>query len=85
MVSIKEAVERAIQFANEVLEPPRSVNLRLEETDVGEAGPQGVWLITLSMRNPDNSYGDRDYKTFAVSKQTGEVLSMKIREVAKAD
>ena len=85
MVSIKEAVEHAFVFANEVLEPTRTPKLRLEETLSGEMDSQPVWLVTLSMRNPDNPYGDRDYKTFAVSKQTGEVLSMKIREVAKAD
>ena len=86
MVSIKEAVERAVAFAQEVLEPPRTTGLRLEETDLGKIGPQDVWFITLSMPT-DNPlrFATRDYKTFAVSKQTGEVLSMKIREVARAD
>lgn len=67
-------------------------NLRLEEIELSE--DKQFWLITLGFDVPLN--GDRDsveffpsftsknrreYKIFKVSTQTGEVQSMKIREL----
>ena len=48
-----------------------------------------VWRITLSMpdKDPMNALNlfstRREYKTFTVVKGTGEVTSMKIREISK--
>lgn len=75
---MKEAVANAVNFAQSVLEAPRNSNLRLEEVDRKEFTGKEVWLITLSM---DAAFR-RDYKTFTVDGETGEVLSMKIRELA---
>jgi hypothetical protein len=92
MVSIKQAFLNAGEFAARVLEPERLTDLRLEEVETAEVNGADVWLITVSMVRPspiNNPLalpftGLRDYKTFAVRKDTGEVLSMKIRELAGA-
>jgi hypothetical protein len=46
------------------------------------------WFVTLSFGNPDKPFSsddeDRLYKRFAIRRQDGEVLSMKIREHATA-
>ena len=101
MVTVKEATAKAIEFAEAVLPGLLREAVALEEVDTSTKGPQSVWLITLSMPLQDKSalrhlgltndittvlgYGPRQYKTFAVSRKTGEVLSMKIRELATAE
>lgn len=87
MVTVKEAVANAVQFANSVLDPARTTGMRLEEVDFGEEKNNPVWLITLSMpvQNSLVNLGlGREYKTFAVHKGTGEVLAMRIRELVGA-
>jgi hypothetical protein len=88
MVGIKEAVAAAVQFATTLLPPTRTSDIRLEEVEAGEHKGQGVWLITLSMGGQGLGFlapsVSRDFKTFAVHKETGEVLSMKIRQLAGA-
>jgi len=81
-----------MEFAAGVLDDNRAQDLRLEEIESGEAEGAPVWTVTLSMRRPKwaasamgielPSFGERDYKTFTVKKETGEVLAMKIRELA---
>lgn len=90
MVAIKDAVAKAVQFAASVLDPARTQDIRLEEVEMGEHKGEEVWLITLSMPIPTaisevlGGRRSRDFKTFTVHKETGEVLSMKIRELAGA-
>ena len=88
MVSIKEALNAAKEFARTVLEGGQYSSLRLEEVESSTVDGKPVWLITLSMPAPDQVeamlVGRRDYKTFTVQKEDGEVLSMKIRELAGA-
>jgi hypothetical protein len=85
MIPVKDAVARAVEFALHTLEPSRISDLLLEEVESKVVGVQDVWLITLSMPRPGIfgvSLRAREYKTFTVHGGTGEVLSMKIREVA---
>ena len=91
MVSIKEATEKAIEFARAALEPERTMGIRLEEVESTKVDGQEGWLIALSMMSADDPLapfvsalgrGKREYKTFTVLKDTGEVQSMKIRELA---
>jgi hypothetical protein len=86
MVGIKDAVAAAVQFATSVLPPTRTADIRLEEVEAGDYKGQDVWLITLSMQGQGLGFlagsMNGDFKTFAVQKQTGEVLSMKIRQLA---
>jgi hypothetical protein len=83
MIPIKEAVEKAVGFARGVLEPTRTNTILLEEVEASAVGESEVWRITLSLPDPDyplSFAGRRQYKTFTVDGQTGEVLSMKIRQ-----
>jgi hypothetical protein len=89
MATIKEAVQNAVMFAKENLEAERVASIQLEEAESGQAGGEEAWLITLSMVDPRARLSlvspagpRRDYKVFAVSKKTGEVTYMKIRELA---
>jgi len=86
-VPLKQAVANAIAFAEEALEN-RAQGVQLEEVESVGTNGTGIWLITLSMLNEDpltvKAFGHRkrDYKTFTVRKDTGEVTAMKIREFA---
>jgi hypothetical protein len=89
MATIKEAVDNALRFALEVLGPDRAADLRLEEVESSNVGGEDAWLITLSMAIPPgplnfSAFAEprRDYKSFTVLKKSGEVVSMKIRELA---
>jgi hypothetical protein len=90
MATIQEATANAIVFARTSLGLDRTQELRLEEIESATEGGTEVWRITLSM--PDSSpmnalamfSARREYKTFTVVKSTGEVTSMKIREMSKA-
>jgi hypothetical protein len=84
MITVKQAVTNAINFAQGILEPGRTSYMRLEEVDRGEVDGKDVWLITFSMEAVTNLVGlmGRDYKTFTVDGETGEVLSMRIRQLA---
>ncbi len=91
MATIQEATANAIVFARTSLGPERTQELRLEEIESATEGRTEVWRITLSMpdRYPINAMSmmlspRREYKTFTVVKSTGEVTSMKIREMSKA-
>jgi hypothetical protein len=92
MATIQEATANAIAFARASLGPERTQELRLEEIESATEGVKEVWRLTLSMpdRNPLNALAlamlstRREYKTFTVVKSTGEVTSMKIREMSKA-
>jgi hypothetical protein len=88
MVSIQEATANAIAFAREALGPERTKDIRVEEIESATV----AWRITLSMTAPPvdvPTLSDlaslfntrREYKVFTVSKESGEVESMKIREL----
>jgi hypothetical protein len=83
MIPVKDAVGAAIEYARSLLD--LDTPILLEEVEFREEGGKPEWLITLSIRRnlfprPNNI----EYKTFRVDGQTGEVLSMKIRELAGA-
>jgi hypothetical protein len=90
MATIPEAAQNAMAFARESLGPDRTIGLRIEEIESARESGMEVWRITLSMpdSNPMNALTmfstRREYKTFTVVKGTGEVTSMKIREMSKA-
>ena len=89
MATIQEATRNAIAFAIESLGAERTKSLQLEEVESATEGGVDVWRITLSMpeTNPMNVLAAfsarRDYKTFTVVKASGEVTSMKIREMSR--
>ncbi len=93
VVDIKTAVANSMELAKLSLGSSRTTGLRLEEIESSNLDGQPVWLVALS-NLPDGSsvvaslfpaYGAdaaREYKTFAAAKNSGEVLSMKIRLLA---
>ncbi len=89
MVDVKEAVAAAVAFMKHVLEPSRATELLLEEVELARAedGHQ-VWRVTISMPAPqvlsNMLSGARDYKTLTVDAESGQVQSMRIRELAGA-
>jgi hypothetical protein len=92
MATIQEATQNAMNFAQQALGVERARGLLLEEVESAKEGSDEVWRITLSMPDPSpvnalNAMallgGRRQYKTFSVVKLTGEVKSMKIREISE--
>ena len=95
MVDLKAAVANAVAFAKDTLGPERTANIRLEEIESSTHNSRQVWIITLSNALVEEgpvalkaaaaemgAYSEREYKVFTVTKETGEVLSMKIRPLA---
>jgi hypothetical protein len=99
MATLKQATANAIAFARETLGEERTRDIRVEEIEptTAETG-KPAWRLTLSMRSdptPSESVGSladlvevfsarRDYRTFTVLKDSGEVESMKLRQLADA-
>jgi len=96
-MDIDQAVQSAKAFASKSLGEERTANIRLEEIESAVVDGKPVWLITLSSESPRDAIAlnktaplsrilgadaEREYKIFTVTKETGEVLSMKIRLLA---
>ena len=90
MVTIREATRNVIAFAQETLGFDPAKNLQLEEIESVNEVDTEAWRITLSMpdNNPMNVLAAfnprREYKALTVVKNTGEVTSMRIREMSTA-
>lgn len=91
-MNAKEAANVAMEYVIELI--PSASEILLEEVEKEVEGEQEFWLITLSMTLPTARRNqrsialamaalesNRDYKTFKVDAQTGEVISMKIRSL----
>jgi hypothetical protein len=91
-MEIEQAVQSAKAFATKSLGPERTANIRLEEIESSVVDGKPVWLITLSSEHSETGEkaflrglgvlgadSEREYEIFTVTKDTGEVLSMKIR------
>ncbi|MGO8814451.1 MAG: hypothetical protein ACLQVG_07240 [Terriglobia bacterium] len=81
MISVKEAAEKAAEYFT-ALYDKQFKNVLLEEVELKER----YWLITLGYDHPSplpqfSRKGPRAFKVFKVDSKTGEVMSMKIREV----
>ena len=99
MVTAKQAAENAAAFAISTLGENRTAGTQLEEAELGKFMDRDAWRVTLSMLRPNPfaergnptaimpppGFAGRDYKAFFVDRETGEVLSMKIRELAYAE
>ncbi len=97
-IDAKKAAQAAANYLNEIrdLVDAKLKDVRLEEIELLEG--ENLWLITLGYDVPyqppsgifsqvhltalGNTSYKRDYKTFQVSSETGEVQSMKIRSVS---
>jgi hypothetical protein len=89
MVDVKEAVAAAVAFMKDVLEPSRATDLLLEEVELSKSDGRQVWRVTISMPKPPGVLsnvlsGARDYKRLKVDAETGQVESMRIRELTES-
>jgi hypothetical protein len=94
MLTVKEAVRAAEQWVRDLYPQQELEHLRLEEVTLSD--DELYWRITLGWVEPavqvpvfSSALGGRDihvlprvYKTLEVDAETGDVKSMKIREVA---
>lgn len=94
MIDVKEAVSKATQAAMHFFEGKELVELALEEVEMTD--DRQYWLITLGFYalnvNPPVGFAaminasmqqkyERKFKIFKIDATTGEVVSMKIREI----
>jgi hypothetical protein len=79
MIDAKEAVKRAMAYFLNLVENKDLPGLELEEVEKSEDGL--YWLITLSYVRRVLLSEHRIYKQFKVEAQTGEVVSMTIRQL----
>lgn len=85
MIDVKQAAQSASNFIAGLYSNETISDVMLEEVELSE--DEMYWLITLSFPSPSSSShpifggGGRRYKIFKVDADTGEVLSMKIREL----
>jgi hypothetical protein len=85
MISVKEAAQKAAEYFTG-LYGDQFVNVLVEEVEL----TGDYWLITLGYdRAPVlprfGLKGPRAFKVFKVDGETGEVISMKIREVEQVE
>ena len=85
MISVKEAAEKAAEYFTDLYHD-QFTNVLLEEAERKVERTGRYWLITLGYDRPSNlpqfaRKGSRAFKVFKVDGETGEVISMKIREV----
>jgi hypothetical protein len=85
MISVKDAAEKAAEYFADLYHD-QFTNVLLEEAERKAERTGRYWLITLGYDRPASlpqfvRKGPRAFKVFKVDGETGEVISMKIREV----
>jgi hypothetical protein len=87
MIDAKQAVQRAKQSALEMLGSPTN----LEEIERDDYKSRDTWIITLSLpqyAKPEASalglsyWNPLQYKRFLIDAETGELIAIKLRELA---
>lgn len=77
MIDAKAAVTSARKYFSE-LSSRHALDMSVEEVELDSENE--VWQVTLGYIT--NAYsGNKEYKIFEIDAETGEVLSMKIREL----
>ena len=85
MIGMKEAVAKAVEYAEIALGNTRTTGVLLEEIRSDEVKGHDAWLITISIPKPQSAIAaltardPRDYKTIVVNKDTGEFVELTIR------
>jgi hypothetical protein len=82
MIDVKQAVDAASQYLATLYANDPPSNVRLEEVELSE--DEKYWLVTLSFSDTLQVFipPRRSYKLFKINAESGQVQSMKIREVA---
>lgn len=92
MITVKEAAQKAKEYLLDLMPELEDALIQIEETEKSDT--DNAWLITLGINEktfvdeltgpPPFDIYDRKkayYKIFRVNRETGDVESMKIREV----
>lgn len=85
MLDVREAAQRASEYFAGLYADQGVSNVQLEEVELTDDGQ--YWLITLSYPLigsnplPLSIVSKRNYKVFKIDAKTGEVKSMKIRNL----
>jgi hypothetical protein len=82
MIDVKQAVDIASRYLISLFADKAPSNVQLEEVELSE--DEKYWFITLSFMEmlPFLVNPRKSYKLFKINADTGQVQSMKIREVA---
>jgi hypothetical protein len=89
MIGVRDAVERAIAHLREMQELAGEQVSGLEVEEVEKSSDDEQWFVTLSCLRKPLGIGsvigsfpkERVYKDFKVDAETGEVRSMRIRQL----
>ena len=84
MLDVKEAAQKASEYFATLYTDEGIHSVQLEEVEISDDGK--YWLITLSYPMPGqlptiDPNHKRKYKVFKIDAETGQVVSMKIRNV----
>lgn len=90
LLTVNSAVINAMQFVKELYKNQKLEDVLLEEVEFSESSNQ--WLVTIGFtinKEKDNSSSlilskretERKYKVVHIDAQSGEFISMKIREI----
>lgn len=84
MINVKEATDKAKEYLLSFF--PEAEQVQLEEVEL--TGDRAYWLITLSYEGLSSSVASSMlvgksllYKIFKLDSESGEVISMKIRDI----
>lgn len=84
MINVKEATDKAKDYLGSFF--PEAENVQLEEVEL--AAEKAYWLVTISFEGISNSVASSLlvgktilYKVFKIDAKSGEVISMKIRDI----
>ena len=82
MIDVKQAVDIASQYLMSLFADRLPSDIQLEEVELSE--DEKYWFITLSFREAyfAGIPPRKNYKLFKINADSGQVQSMKIREVA---
>ena len=81
MIDVRSAGTTAFTYLRSLPGHEHVINVAVEEI---ERADDGHWLITIGYQEPSGvilGAAHRRYKIFTINQHTGEVVSMKIREI----
>ena len=94
-MNVKEAVKKAIEYIADVFESEHPENIGLEEVVLNES--KDTWEVTIGFSRPWDHHPKgglvtglqpqnpkRQYKVVRLDNKTGEIESIKIREIENA-
>ena len=90
MIDVKQSINIAFEYFKELYKPEDLQDVSLEEVELSD--DEQYWFVTLGFSRPPSKLTNplqafavqkllpRDYKVVKIHTESGQVLSMKIRE-----